>query len=120
MEAMESIKTILAAKGVKNSQKMEINENYTIENPGYNELTIEKIDDNRLSVAHYYRQRGDLMRDPEIVFRIQEDGTWMPILYRNDGLGIHEHDVSGLSMSEFVKQWDQNLSNQGFVQAARA
>lgn len=61
---------------------MEINENYTIESVGYEDLTIEKLADNRISVAQTYTQRMDLMRDPEIVYEIEEDGDWKPVEYQ--------------------------------------
>ena len=115
---METIKQILEYKGINDTEQMEINENYTIESETYEDLTIEKIDDDLISVAHYYKQRMDLMRDPEIVFRIEESGDWTPIEYQQDP-GIYQRDLSGLSLNGFVEQWDKNLENQGFVQAAQ-
>lgn len=116
---MESVKKILNANGVQNPETMEFNESYTVENEGYHDLTIEKIDDDLISVAHYYTQRMDLMRDPEIVFRIEESGDWTPIEYQQDDLGLYQRDLSGLSIDGFVEQWDENLEDQGFVDASR-
>jgi hypothetical protein len=115
---METVKQILEHKGINDTERMEINQNYTIESEKYEDLTIEKIDDDLISVAHYYKKRMDLMRDPEIVFRIEESGDWTPIEYQQDDMGIYQRDLSGLSLNGFVEQWDQNLENQGFVQAA--
>jgi hypothetical protein len=115
---METVKQILEHKGINDTEQMEINQNYTIESEKYEDLTIEKIDDDLISVAHYYKKRMDLMRDPEIVFRIEESGDWTPIEYQQDDMGIYQRDLSGLSLNGFVEQWDQNLENQGFVQAA--
>lgn len=117
MTTMNSVEKILRRKGVESLEAMEINESFTTPNQGYHDLTIEKIGPDRLSVAHYYTQRGDLMRDPEIVFRIEEGDSWTPIEYRQDDLGIYQRDESGLDLSGFIKQWDENLENQGFVEA---
>jgi hypothetical protein len=43
-----------------------------------------------VSVAHYYEQNGDLMRDPDVVFVIGTDEHVYPISYRQDGLGIDQ------------------------------
>ena len=43
-----------------------------------------------VSVAHYYEQCGDLMRDPDVVFLIGADEHVYPISYRQDGLGIDQ------------------------------
>ena len=115
---MKKIKQILKYKGINDAEQMEINENYTIESDIYEDLTIEKIDDDLISVAQTYTQRMELMRDPEIVFRVDERGDWTPIEYQQDDMGIYQRDLSGLSLNGFVEQWDQNLENQGFVEAA--
>lgn len=116
---METVKQILEHKGINNTKQMEINQNYTIESETYEDLAIEKIDDDLISVAQTYTQRMDLMRDPEIVFRIEDSGDWTPIEYQQDDMGIYQRDLSGLSLNGFVEQWDKNLENQGFVEAAQ-
>jgi hypothetical protein len=119
MKTMKSIEKILRRKDVESPRAMELNESHTIQSQGYHELTVEKIGSDRLSVAHYYTQRGDLMRNPEIVFRIGESDSWTAVEYRQDDCGIYQRDESGLNMSEFIKQWDENLENQGFVEAVQ-
>ena len=42
-----------------------------------------------VSVAHYYEQNGDLMRDPDVVFLIGADRHVYPISFRQDNLGIY-------------------------------
>jgi hypothetical protein len=118
MKSMKSVEEILRRKGIESIEAMEINESYTIQSQGYHDLTVEKISPDCLSVAHYYTQRGDLMRDPEIVFRIKENDSWTAIEYRQDDCGIYQRDESGLDVTEFIKQWDENLEHQGFVEAA--
>jgi len=86
-----------------------------------------------VSVAHYYEQNGDLMKDPEMVFEVDTAGTFHPVSFQEDNLGIfHEavftndtgqvmvrpRPVNGLVA--FARQWDKNLKEKGFVDAARA
>ncbi len=85
-----------------------------------------------LSIAHYYEQNGDLMRDPDLVVEIvPESGDWVPVSYRQDNLGVYQEAVTidrgtvlfdhGLvaDLREFMRDWDRNIRAQGFVEAAR-
>lgn len=94
-----------------------MHESYAIEVEGNEDLTIEKIGSDRLSVAHHYIQRGDLMCDPEIVFRVEE-GEWIPIRYTQHPR-VHQYDPEGIRIEGFVVQWSANLREQGFVDAAK-
>jgi len=40
------------------------------------------------SLAHYYKQNGDTMADPEMTFIILNDNNIYPMSYRQDGLGL--------------------------------
>jgi hypothetical protein len=113
---MDAAKDILEQLGIDSIAEMGVNENYTVEVDGYESLTIEKIGDGRLSVGHYRTLRGDLMSDPEVVFAV-DDGEWRPVRFTQHPLA-HEHDESGLDLSDFLATWDKNLQNQGFIDAA--
>lgn len=111
---MESVKEILNDYGVDSVEEMDLNESYTAESDHYMDLTIEKIGENRLSVAHYKEQRRDLMRDPEIVFEVDGD-DWTPVRYVQDPF-MDQYDPDGIpEAEEFAQQWDENLRKQGFV-----
>jgi len=100
--------------------EMELNDLVTVdpESEAMDELTIEKIGDDLLSVGHYYTQRGDLMRDPEVVFRVDGD-RWWPIEFRRDGTPqMHDHNEDGIDLRGFDRHWNKNLKNQGYVDAA--
>ena len=43
-----------------------------------------------VSIAHYYVQNGDMMRDPDVVFVIGANQNVYPISYRQDGMGIYQ------------------------------
>ena len=74
-------------------------------------LGIERHGD-ELMVMHTYKQNGDMMRDPEMVFRIQDDGDWVPIVFRQDPI-IHQIDEDGLGQDayEFTETWAINLKD---------
>src|SRR5437763_9367164 len=109
-----------------------------LEAPGFMPLVIEAIGTGprglpAVSVAHYYEQNGDLMRDPEMVFEAGPGRELLPVSYQQDNLGIYQEaalqdDQGGVmvrprltkELARFARQWDRNLKDQGFVQAARA
>ena len=106
-----------------------------LENPPYMRLVIEHIGTGprglpAISVAHYYEQNGDLMRDPEMVFEVSPDG-WEPVSYRQDNLGVYQEAVvvdNGQTilrprlireLKAFARQWDRNLAQQGWKGGAQ-
>jgi hypothetical protein len=109
----------------------------TVEVPGFMDLHLEWCGTGprggrMLSVAHTYLQQGDVMHDPEVVVEFfPEAGWWLPLSYRQDNLGVYREAVSlegdGLvvrspvvrELQRFLKLWDANLREQGFVEAAR-
>lgn len=117
---MNTIKKIIRAVGYDGVDELDVNELIEVENEPFMEINVELLADNRLSVAHYYTQRGDLMSDPEIVFDISGE-EWTPIEYTQHGVpNIHQHNPDGLNdASGFVDDWDDRLDDQGFVEAAR-
>jgi hypothetical protein len=108
-----------------------------IDNQPYMELVIEAIDESgpeglpAISVAHYGKQNGDAMRDPEMCFEVSfRDGPELkPFYYRNDYVGVEQwsrnivdHHYVHLAQlyeqhSRFARMWDTNLRLQGFSEA---
>lgn len=111
---MDAIKQILAVHDTT-AEDMELGQTIEVSGEAATmDLTIEKVGDNRLSVAHYHEQRGDLMRDPEIVFEIN-GSVWLPIEYRQDP-GLYQRNPAGLpDVADFAHDWSQNLKKQGFT-----
>ena len=82
---------------------------------------------------HFYEQHGDICRDPEVEFEVDKSGNWHPISYRQDSIGLMQEAVfldpdSGKVMiqpkliedlNRFIKTWDRNLTEQGFLEAAK-
>jgi hypothetical protein len=116
---MEAIKQILAALDYESPLDLDINESITIESEVFMDLTIERVARTRVSVAHHYTQRGDLMSDPEIVFDVDGD-EWTAIQKT-----VHPHEFrhcdDGLpGVQRFAGgMWNSNLERQGFVETAK-
>lgn len=110
---MEAVREILDAEGTS-VQEMEINESYSYNGgDAFNDLSIEKVYDDVLSVGQYHTQRGDLMSDPEVRFDVSDPDDWMPIEYTQHGFPtVYQRDENGLDMHGFLKTWDKNLKSQ--------
>lgn len=103
---------------------------------GYMPLSIEDIGHSpdglrQIALCHYGEQNGDLMRDPEMVFAMQEiNGITVaePISFQNDYMGVYQEvytyngegkrtHVNPRLKREFVSfslTWFRNLKHQGF------
>lgn len=109
-----------------------------IDNPPWMPLDIEEIGISgpdglpTISVAHYGKQNGDLMRDPEMLFEMRRDGgeiVLSPYFWRNDYLGIEQYSsfrdderklftLARLKRrhEEFARIWDRNLRAEGYYE----
>ena len=96
------------------------------EGSGMMPLTIQRIGENEIAVAHTYEQNGDLMYDPEMTFRIDAaKGTLEPLTFRQDGMPQIYQEVypkPGVwipklqkDLSAFTEQWLKNIEAQGRV-----
>jgi hypothetical protein len=119
--------------------KQEPGFNLHIDNPPWMPLDIEDILTSgpnglpTLSVAHYGKQNGDPMRDPEMLFEVRRDGSEFAFdvyYWRNDYLGIEQYSsfrddeqklftLPGLKRQHerFARTWDANLRAQGYYEA---
>jgi hypothetical protein len=85
-----------------------------------------------ISVMHWFMENGDLCRDPDLEIEIPANSDdWLPVSYRQDSLGVYQQAViigengpvvrASLTkdLIRFMRRWDKNVGDQGFVQAAR-
>jgi hypothetical protein len=104
-----------------------------IENEGFMPLVVEAWNiggSHVISVAHYWMQNGDAMRDPEVV--MMNEGRLLtfqqdPYIYQE--LASYEKGPAGVSWKisprlyasvlDFTKMWVRNIKAQGFINAAR-
>ncbi len=96
------------------------------ENPndgtGYEPFSIQRLTDwdngqCLVSMMHTYEQNGDLMRDPDIVLRVDlKQQTATAVSYQQDGLGIYREYPGGScgqrDTNRFMLEWLKNLRDQ--------
>ena len=104
---------------------------YTAE--GYMDLVVEYIGTHNIlnlpaySIAHYYTQNDDLMRDPEMVIAVDYDNeTVYPCSFTQDNLGMYQEvyfSQNGTKivrkqlrtdLDNFLYSWLNNINIQGF------
>ena len=93
--------------------------------PGFMDLVIEKIWDNRISLSHYYQQNGDLMADPDMEIIVDHDGEMVKAAtFKQDNLGIYQSAYQGdvlvddklaKELNDFLGQWLTNIMEQGHI-----
>ena len=88
-------------------------------------LSIQRIAEDQIAVAHTHIQNGDVMNDPEMTFRIdREAGTLEPLTFRQDGWPQIYQQVYpepgrwipklSRDLSRFTEQWFKNIGEQGY------
>ena len=102
--------------------------------PGFMDLCIESLEctDYRgfpvYAIAHYGRQNGDAMADPDMEISVDFSACEIhPLTYQNDYMGIYQQvymtNEAGqhlysprlrTQLDEFLFQWLRNIENQGF------
>lgn len=115
-------------------------EPFKIVNPPYQDLCIEHIGTCEafpiVSVAHYYEQEGDLMKDPDMTFQIFNDPAihnnklvWRPLTYELSSMGVYSeavHVENGArkfyyprlykDLCSFARLWDRNFKAQRYTE----
>ena len=77
------------------------------------------------SIAHYYTQNGDLMRDPDMEFFQGDDGEYYPISFWQDAPPVRDeavewkgNEISGIrpklqaALATFANTWMKNIKEQ--------
>ena len=77
------------------------------------------------SLAHYYEQHGDLMRDPEMLFIQAEDGGYYPVeiwqdavnshsvgVLIDDGMAVSIDETEQADLTVFAEVWLKNIRQQ--------
>jgi uncharacterized protein YqiB (DUF1249 family) len=94
------------------------------ESDGFMDLVVERISLDEISLAHYYEQDGDLMRDPEMTVRVYPGKAVEALTYQQDNLGIYQEvypepgkyvPLYKKELNEFLRIWLNNLKQQGFI-----
>lgn len=94
-----------------------------LDQPNYDRLVIEVVGVNRVSVAHYFEQNGDLMSDPEIVFQIFYPNGWFPVQITQSPVGRFREASEGKYLPGVIslaRMWGKNIRDQGWVEVAKS
>jgi hypothetical protein len=99
---------------------------------GFMPLVVEVLDHVQglgymVSVCHYGRQNGDMMRDPDMVFIVTEKNSWFPLNWQNDYICKYTEAAelkngefkikdrkAFADLKSFSMHWDANLYMQGY------
>jgi len=73
-----AISKILEKRGLLSEFERDKDFHTKIESSGFMPLIIER-QHNRLVIAHYYEQNGDLIADPDLVLSLTGTDLWIPI-----------------------------------------
>jgi len=79
--------------------------------PLYVETWRKKDGSLKVSLCHYGTQNGDMMRDPEIVFNVN-DNKITPISFQNDYVGVitkPKTDFEKKDLLSFLDTWSDNI-----------
>lgn len=97
----------------------------TLSADSFMDLSIEWIGDDRLAMAHYGKQNGDLMADPDMELIVDFDKKEvLPATYQNDYLGVYQEvylennqwrPKLSRELTSFLNTWLRNLEFQGHV-----
>ena len=104
-------------------------QHFELTSEGWMDLIVESWYEGKylyVSVAHYGRQNGDAMRDPEIVYLVNMAlGRVIPSMYQNDYIGSYQESAFVKEdtlyvkraivkdLKSFTRTWVQNLKAQG-------
>ncbi|RAJ28100.1 DUF6908 domain-containing protein [Pedobacter cryoconitis] len=127
--------------------KLNGNDYIEIDNEGFMPLVLERIGERILtpygfachySLLHYYKQMGDMMRDPEMRFivvdqRLADTTAYekvkiIPSMFQQDSIGLFEESVliidsitkkyapqMNADQAAFANLWLSNIKSQGFL-----
>ena len=94
-------------------------------NDTYMPVVVERLAENRFSVAHYGEQNGDLMADPEMEFYIGADARFYPYTFQNSYTGYYRKSIEfsdgkplgvyramQADQASFAGTWMRNIQHQ--------
>lgn len=75
---------------------------------------VDRIGERLYSVAHYFRQNGDMMADPDVVFLHGDDGGWYPIEITMHATGYYQRaatlDATGRNVATVRPRAQRDLA----------
>lgn len=96
-----------------------------LRSPGFMDLVVENLWNNRVSLSHYYEQNGDLMSDPDMELIVDvENETVTATTYRQDNLMVYHEAYNDrtlinpaleMELNGFLEDWLKNIKAQGHI-----
>lgn len=85
-------------------------------------LSIDRLTHDSLSIAHNSTLNGDIMADPDVVFKVTE-GSAEPISFQNDYIGLYQEVYDGDKCDERIKAellkfcvtWFKNIESSNYT-----
>ena len=80
------------------------------------DLNIEIINDNEIAISHYYEQNGDMMADPDVTLKFDNQNEIIyATSYSQDNLSYYiniEHEAKLMNdVNSFMEEWLDNIEN---------
>jgi len=98
---------------------LEGHNSYKLASMGFMDLTVESWQEGRntiVSMCHYGEQNGDLMADPEIVFKVGGKGVYFGMISYREQVNhyVNFSSVDHAEIKDFMENtWIDNLIQQG-------
>jgi hypothetical protein len=128
MKALDRKAEAIFCKLTGNTQKVGDHHKWDNANGAFMAVCVEIIGKTGLgpliSVAHYYEQNSDWMKDPDVVFLLGADLHVYPISYQQDNLGLYQEAAVvedgqwkvrpklQADICRFCNQWMRNIKEQ--------
>jgi len=100
-----------------------------LKSKGFMDLNVDRLDEDRIAMAHNYIQNGDVMADPDMEIRIDVKRKVAEALtFQQDSLGIYQvvypepgkvNPMLKKELNLFLNYWLDNLEKQGFYKRRR-
>lgn len=103
---------------------MSATEPVVLKSPGFQDLIIERIGENLISLVQYYKEDGDIVPDPDMAILIRPDLRMVEALYLQNAYGFRRayrdadrklvYPTIKKELNEFLAEWLRTLRVQGF------
>lgn len=131
MQPCPHMQRVIGAIAAKHALNLDdVGARLCLEMEGYDRLSIEVLDVNRISVSHTYAVAGRRIPDPDIEFVTSANHTWIPIAITQalGGLRIYAelaedgsrfvriHSRGQAELAQFAELWARNILDQGWLE----
>lgn len=84
-----------------------------LKSEGFMDLSVNLLEDNRISITHYYEQNGDLVPDPDMEITIYPETKTAWAETFQDYRVYQTAEKHGYDLQRFLRMWLRNIKMQG-------